>query len=613
MCFDSLGHPHKAVANNLKRWLVFEAQDKLGKKVDLKENVQVIDAKVPLQPNFSDCGVFLVHYVKTMLENPGKVLTFVGVSRICLVANWGLHPKKLPGKKKDEWEQEKNETWNKEGTGSLRQEWLNRINLLTGQYQSLQEGHPGDSNTLPEASQASVLFASQQPREDDAAEGVPHRATGYLTDQTPNAPKSTPFSLLSPSPEPRLSPALPSPPLDRTPNRDPQRENPIVSQRPSRSPVGTDMGSRTPLDGASSPQQRAAVHASRGISTNLLSDDSDDGGNDPASEPDEAVPGPVDLKERIEQIQKAKSVPNDGPEDVLVDSDIDRAATGGFQAGGVEAAALDRVVSPAVPKKPTRSFFVAARVAPTDEVDTSNLHPELGNAKRPAEEDLYHTPVKRLNIGDSKRDLPTHARPRRSIARSAACSSSLGPKSSPVATKSRNLSESESDSTTAEYVAKRTSSKQTPDDPDSPTRPASPTAVKSPPRKGKRTRASASHYTSDSAPIFIDHPDDETSPEHKSRVASTSTKAERSHRSPKKSTARKSTGGRAPGSSGLNDEDYSPSKPKKPRSTTRRSAGSKRKTGQQKLNFGNTNKQEVHTNPSGGATNPIDIPSSDEE
>jgi len=78
MVFDSLGGTHKSVGTNLKRWLLFEARHKLQREVDL-DNAIHIEAKVPLQPNFSDCGVFLIHYVKMLLENQESVLSFVGV------------------------------------------------------------------------------------------------------------------------------------------------------------------------------------------------------------------------------------------------------------------------------------------------------------------------------------------------------------------------------------------------------------------------------------------------------------------------------------------------------------------------------------------------------
>ncbi|KAL1408960.1 hypothetical protein Q8F55_005774 [Vanrija albida] len=82
LLLDSLGGTHKAVGNNLKRWLQFEARDKLPQSEvpdveDMSDSVY-LDAKVIEQPNSSDCGVFLIHYVRCLLSDPRSVLQFIG-------------------------------------------------------------------------------------------------------------------------------------------------------------------------------------------------------------------------------------------------------------------------------------------------------------------------------------------------------------------------------------------------------------------------------------------------------------------------------------------------------------------------------------------------------
>lgn len=42
--------------------------------------VEQADAQVPLQPNFSDCGLYLVHYARGLLTEPERILQFVQVS-----------------------------------------------------------------------------------------------------------------------------------------------------------------------------------------------------------------------------------------------------------------------------------------------------------------------------------------------------------------------------------------------------------------------------------------------------------------------------------------------------------------------------------------------------
>lgn len=89
---------HKAVHTTLSRWLKSEAQDKKGVEIDEKkiqythaqvsylhqlvvESIHLLTQRqVPLQTNFSDCGLYLVHYATQLLSQPEKVLRFIEVS-----------------------------------------------------------------------------------------------------------------------------------------------------------------------------------------------------------------------------------------------------------------------------------------------------------------------------------------------------------------------------------------------------------------------------------------------------------------------------------------------------------------------------------------------------
>lgn len=79
MTFDSLGGSHKAVGDNLKLWLEFEARDKLQQEI-APSAIQYVEAKVPQQNNFSDCGVFVIHFLWCLLNDSDQVLKFIGVS-----------------------------------------------------------------------------------------------------------------------------------------------------------------------------------------------------------------------------------------------------------------------------------------------------------------------------------------------------------------------------------------------------------------------------------------------------------------------------------------------------------------------------------------------------
>jgi len=96
LTFDSLGGAHRAVLNCLTRWLQYEARDKKGIVYDMP-NAQYMEARVcaldsesstlahsrhlqvPQQPNFSDCGLYLIHYAKQLLEDQAEILEFIQV------------------------------------------------------------------------------------------------------------------------------------------------------------------------------------------------------------------------------------------------------------------------------------------------------------------------------------------------------------------------------------------------------------------------------------------------------------------------------------------------------------------------------------------------------
>ncbi|KAG1745863.1 uncharacterized protein EDB91DRAFT_1119149 [Suillus paluster] len=65
---DSLGSRHVQAQRVLKYWLKAEAQDK--RQYDEVRTAEVKFAQVPSQPNFADCGIYLLHFAKTFLSNP---------------------------------------------------------------------------------------------------------------------------------------------------------------------------------------------------------------------------------------------------------------------------------------------------------------------------------------------------------------------------------------------------------------------------------------------------------------------------------------------------------------------------------------------------------------
>ena len=69
--FDSLGQTRSATTKILKQYLMEEATSKRGMEVDTSQ-IKGINAKVPQQMNFSDCGLFLLGYVSKFLERDPK-------------------------------------------------------------------------------------------------------------------------------------------------------------------------------------------------------------------------------------------------------------------------------------------------------------------------------------------------------------------------------------------------------------------------------------------------------------------------------------------------------------------------------------------------------------
>ncbi|KAJ3182706.1 hypothetical protein HDU87_008045 [Geranomyces variabilis] len=73
---DSLENKHPGSIRRLKQYLVFEAKAKKNIEIDPKD-ITGIHAKVPRQPNFCDCGVYLSYYVEVFLRDPLKYLNII--------------------------------------------------------------------------------------------------------------------------------------------------------------------------------------------------------------------------------------------------------------------------------------------------------------------------------------------------------------------------------------------------------------------------------------------------------------------------------------------------------------------------------------------------------
>lgn len=122
MTFDSLAGTHGAVASCLNRWLAYEARHKRSVDISWSSTKRPLLYKavtVPHQPNFSDCGIYCLHNIEVLLENPAAVMAFVLKSM----------------KKKDQLNGEvldHAQTWQEESALQGRKKWRQILNQLAG-------------------------------------------------------------------------------------------------------------------------------------------------------------------------------------------------------------------------------------------------------------------------------------------------------------------------------------------------------------------------------------------------------------------------------------------------------------------------------------------------
>ncbi|CAK9784914.1 unnamed protein product [Cutaneotrichosporon oleaginosum] len=197
---------HPSVATNLQRWLQCEAKDKLGEDADFA-SVPYLEGKCLEQPNFYDCGLYLIHFAKQLLRNSEEVLRFIGYA-----------PRTRGVEGHEEWKRKKAEVWATHESSQLRQEWVHIIDTETQKYRSLNEANTSENvarEALPPESQVSVqalsgpqeagvetYFAAQarSPNQMDVVDDIQH----------PSSPDLSRREALSLSPDREGSPPPPA-------------------------------------------------------------------------------------------------------------------------------------------------------------------------------------------------------------------------------------------------------------------------------------------------------------------------------------------------------------------------------------------------------------------
>lgn len=75
--FDSLDMPRSPTIKHLRDYICLEAASKRGVEVDPKEIKGMRARQIPLQPNFSDCGLYLLAYIEKFVQDPDNFITRV--------------------------------------------------------------------------------------------------------------------------------------------------------------------------------------------------------------------------------------------------------------------------------------------------------------------------------------------------------------------------------------------------------------------------------------------------------------------------------------------------------------------------------------------------------
>lgn len=72
---DSLDGTHSAVSTALKIYLQHEIEAKKGLRVEAPATIGMSARDIPTQPNFTDCGVYLLGYMREFMKDPDKFAT----------------------------------------------------------------------------------------------------------------------------------------------------------------------------------------------------------------------------------------------------------------------------------------------------------------------------------------------------------------------------------------------------------------------------------------------------------------------------------------------------------------------------------------------------------
>jgi Ulp1 family protease len=85
MILDSLGGFKLETSKNISDYLLNEAMHKLNIKQDEFLEPEFVSTFCPTQKNFVDCGVFCLHYINSLYQDPDFMMD------ILYVSFWGFY------------------------------------------------------------------------------------------------------------------------------------------------------------------------------------------------------------------------------------------------------------------------------------------------------------------------------------------------------------------------------------------------------------------------------------------------------------------------------------------------------------------------------------------
>lgn len=186
IAFDSLAGSHPRSAQWLNRWLAYEALDKAKVPSLLrsgeKEPLPYCDLIVPEQPNYCDCGIYLLHFAEILLRHPKQALKLIAEAvRRSRPRKGAASTAQLRLAADRDWQKEAAETG-----GRLK--WKERVRELAKQYEPKSSAQRSENGL--------VGTETDEPGDDAQKLPVPTAATGL-----DDAPTSSLQDVIAPSDE----------------------------------------------------------------------------------------------------------------------------------------------------------------------------------------------------------------------------------------------------------------------------------------------------------------------------------------------------------------------------------------------------------------------------